>query len=289
MESLLLRRHCHLARFAKTARVFALALTLLTLALSAAAQSSAKVAAAGSSSVAKTDTASALDDYKKSLNDLAALYERDVQRLEKESKPLQDLYRDGIIARVELEKGDRALTDARAKVEDVHNQIAAANKPLPSIAPDTSGAFVATDGTWTTGNARLDGLIRYYGNNYKVDPYLIFCVMSQESKFGSGALSSKGAQGLMQLMPGTAARYGVTNPYDVGQSIMGGTRYLKELLQLFNGRVDLALAGYNAGEGTVIKYGYTIPPYSETQNYVRLISLRYTKGKKTTPLAVPAR
>jgi soluble lytic murein transglycosylase-like protein len=83
--------------------------------------------------------------------------------------------------------------------------------------------------------------------------------------------------GLMQLMPGTAARYGVTNPYDVGQSIMGGTRYLKDLLKMFNGRVDLALAGYNAGEGAVMKYGNSIPPYVETRNYVKLILKRYTK------------
>ena len=82
----------------------------------------------------------------------------------------------------------------------------------------------------------------------------------------------------MQLMPGTAARYGVTNPYDVAQNIKGGTRYLKDLLQMFNGRVDLALAGYNAGEGAVMKYGNSIPPYDETRNYVRLILKRY--GKK---------
>jgi soluble lytic murein transglycosylase-like protein len=100
------------------------------------------------------------------------------------------------------------------------------------------------------------------------------------------ATSPKGAQGLMQLMPGTAARYGVSNPYDVAQSIMGGTRYLKDLLQMFNGRVDLALAGYNAGENAVIKYGYTVPPYDETRNYVRLIIARY--GKKQTSSA-PAR
>ena len=101
--------------------------------------------------------------------------------------------------------------------------------------------------------------------------------MSQESGFTSGAVSPKGAQGLMQLMPDTAARYGVTNPYDVAQSIMGGTRYLKDLLTMFNGRVDLALAGYNAGEGAVMKYGNSIPPYSETRKYVKLILARYSK------------
>ena len=103
--------------------------------------------------------------------------------------------------------------------------------------------------------------------------------MAQESSFTAGAMSPKGAQGLMQLMPDTAARYGVTNPYDAAQNIKGGTRYLKDLLKMFNGRVDLALAGYNAGEGAVMKYGNTIPPYSETRNYVRLILKRYSTKK----------
>ena len=134
---------------------------------------------------------------------------------------------------------------------------------------------------WSTGNSRVDGLIRQYGKQYGVDPFLIYCTMSQESSFSSNATSPKGAQGLMQLMPGTAARYGVTNPYDVAQSIKGGTRYLKDLLQMFNGRVDLALAGYNAGEGAVMKYGNNIPPYTETRNYVKLILKRYTKKPAT--------
>src|ERR1043166_2838381 len=95
------------------------------------------------------------------------------------------------------------------------------------------------------------------------------------------------SQGLMQLMPGNAARYGVTNPYAMPQSIIGATRYLKDLLQMFHGRIDLALAGYNAGEGAVMKYGYTVPPYQETRNYVRLISARYAK-KPVRSLISPA-
>jgi soluble lytic murein transglycosylase-like protein len=134
----------------------------------------------------------------------------------------------------------------------------------------------ASNLAWSTGNARIDGLIRQYGTQYGVDPYLIYCLMSQESSFIASATSYKGAQGLMQLMPGTAARYGVTNPYDVAQNIKGGTRYLKDLLTMFNGRVDLALAGYNAGEGAVMKYGFKVPPYSETQEYVRRIGKRYS-------------
>jgi len=80
----------------------------------------------------------------------------------------------------------------------------------------------------------------------------------------------------MQLMPGTAARYGVSNIFDPKQNIEGGARYVRFLLDLFDGDINLALAGYNAGEGAVEKYGWRIPPYSETQEYVRRISRRYS-------------
>jgi soluble lytic murein transglycosylase-like protein len=88
-------------------------------------------------------------------------------------------------------------------------------------------------------------------------------------------MSNKGARGLMQLMPGTAVRFGVTSIWDPKQNIEGGTRYMRFLLDKFDGNVQLALAGYNAGEGAVMKYGFRIPPYSETQEYVRRISRRY--------------
>jgi len=228
----------------------------------------------------------ASSDYKKALNDLQALYEREVQRLEQKNNQAKELYRYGLIARVDMEKSDKELADARAKVEEARNQIAAANKPAP-IMPAASVNLVLSDAAWSTGNNRVDALVRYYGNKYGVDPYLIYCLMSQESRFTVNATSPKGARGLMQLMPRTAARYGVRNPYDVGQSIMGGTRYLKDLLQMFNGRIDLALAGYNAGENAVIKHGYTVPPYEETRNYVRLISARYAK-KPASPMTTPA-
>ena len=80
----------------------------------------------------------------------------------------------------------------------------------------------------------------------------------------------------MQLMPPTAARFGVSNIWDPKQNIEGGARYMRFLLDLFSGDVRLALAGYNAGEGAVMKYGYNVPPYSETQEYVRRIGRRYT-------------
>lgn len=215
---------------------------------------------------------------KASLNDLSAMYQKEVERLEKRHQQSQALYDDGLISRVEFENGEKDLAAARAKVESVAKEIALANQPAPALSA-LAGAFDSPSNlAWTTGSNRVDGLIRQYGTQYGVDPYLVYCLMSQESSFISGAVSPKGAQGLMQLMPGTAARYGVTNPYDVAQNIKGGTRYLKDLLIMFNGRVDLALAGYNAGEGAVMKYGNTVPPYEETRNYVRLILKRY--GKK---------
>lgn len=216
-------------------------------------------------------------DLKASLSNLSTLYKTEVARLEKHQQQSQGLYKDGLISRIEFENGEKALADARAKVDQVEKDIATANQPVPVIDSEISATLLGPDRPWSTGNNRIDGLIRYYGAKYGVDPFLIYCTMSQESGFSSSAISPKGAQGLMQLMPDTAARYGVTNPYDVAQSIMGGTRYLKDLLSMFNGRVDLALAGYNAGEGAVMKYGYTIPPYSETRSYVKLILARYGK------------
>ena len=135
---------------------------------------------------------------------------------------------------------------------------------------------------WSTGRAGLDSLIRQSGNKYGVDPYLIFLVMEQESHFNTRALSPKGARGLMQLMPGTAARFGVRRPHDAAQNISGGTRYLRELLNRFNNRVDLVLASYNAGEGAVIKFGHRVPPYRETRNYVKKISKQYKRATART-------
>lgn len=132
---------------------------------------------------------------------------------------------------------------------------------------------------WSTGRPGLDRLIRLNGSKYNVDPYLIFLVMEQESHFNTHAVSPKGARGLMQLMPGTAARFGVRRPHDAAQNISGGTRYLRELLNRFQNRVDLVLASYNAGEGAVAKFGNRVPPYRETRNYVKKISYRY---KRTT-------
>jgi soluble lytic murein transglycosylase-like protein len=128
---------------------------------------------------------------------------------------------------------------------------------------------------FTTGDATVDSYILDSGRRNSVDPLLLYAIMHQESTFKPRAMSNKGARGLMQLMPGTALRFGVTSIWDPKQNIEGGTRYMRFLLDKFDGDVKLALAGYNAGEGAVMKYGFRIPPYSETQEYVRRISKRY--------------
>ncbi len=128
---------------------------------------------------------------------------------------------------------------------------------------------------FTTGNPVFDSYIVESSRRYNIDPLLIYAQMHQESSFKVQALSYKGASGLMQLMPATARRLGVTNIYDPKQNIEGGVKYMRMLLDMFDQDVPLALAGYNAGEGAVMKYGYQIPPYSETREYVRRISARY--------------
>jgi soluble lytic murein transglycosylase-like protein len=128
---------------------------------------------------------------------------------------------------------------------------------------------------FTTGNPTHDSYIVESSARYGIDPLLIYAQMHQESAFKLRATSHKGASGLMQLMPATARRFGVTDIYDPKQNIDAGVKYMRWLLDKFGGDVRLALAGYNAGEGAVMKYGYNIPPYNETQEYVRRISARY--------------
>jgi soluble lytic murein transglycosylase-like protein len=128
---------------------------------------------------------------------------------------------------------------------------------------------------FTTGDSLVDSYIVDSSRRYGIDPLLIYSQMHQESTFKERAVSYKGASGLMQLMPATARRLGVTNIFDPKQNIDGGVKYMRMLLDMFGGDVSLALAGYNAGEGAVMKYGNQIPPYSETQEYVRRISARY--------------
>ncbi len=123
--------------------------------------------------------------------------------------------------------------------------------------------------------APYEPLIADASIKYGVDPELIRLVIGKESRFKPNARSHKNAQGLMQLIPDTAKRFGIKNPYDPQQNIDGGTRYLKWLLDRFDGDVKLALAGYNAGENAVKRFGNKVPPYRETEQYVNEIAAAY--------------
>ncbi|HOP15390.1 MAG: lytic transglycosylase domain-containing protein [Gammaproteobacteria bacterium] len=118
---------------------------------------------------------------------------------------------------------------------------------------------------------RLTPLIDTAADASNLRPALIHAVVRAESAYRSDAVSPKGAVGLMQLMPATAERYGVDDRHDPAENLRGGSTYLRDLLEMFDNDLQLALAAYNAGENAVIRYGNQIPPYDETQNYVRKV------------------
>jgi soluble lytic murein transglycosylase-like protein len=154
--------------------------------------------------------------------------------------------------------------------------------PITPVAPGNRNR------DWTSGSPVIDQLIRNNGDRFGIDPYLVFLIIEKESRFHPRALSPKGAMGLMQLMPGTARRLGVRRPFDPAENIRAGTQYMRELMDLFGGKVDLVLASYNAGEGAVLKYGRNVPPYRETRDYVKTIGKRYgLNGRQGAESEVP--
>jgi soluble lytic murein transglycosylase-like protein len=130
----------------------------------------------------------------------------------------------------------------------------------------------------STNKTKYNDLIARAAARHQMEPRLLHAVIQTESAYNPSAVSPAGAVGIMQLMPDTARRYGVTDRLDVEQNIDAGARYLKDLLAMFNSDLRLAVAGYNAGEGAVIKYNHNIPPYPETINYVQQVLRLYAKG-----------
>jgi soluble lytic murein transglycosylase-like protein len=159
---------------------------------------------------------------------------------------------------------DTSSTNANANLANLASPIGTATLAGTADATATGGASALPAGTpygsEITASAQRNGL----------DPALLAGLIKQESGFNANARSGAGAQGLTQLMPGTAAGLGVTNPLDPGQAIEGGAKYLKQQLDRFGGDVARALAAYNAGPGAVQRFG-GVPPYAETQNYVRAV------------------
>lgn len=135
--------------------------------------------------------------------------------------------------------------------------------------------------------ALYEPMVEQAARMYGVESALLHAVISVESRYDAKAVSPKGAQGLMQLMPGTAKRYSVADPLDPEQNVRGGAKYLRDLLQMFDRDLHLALAAYNAGENAIVRNGRRIPPILETRNYVpRVLAFyrRYTGGRTATAM-----
>jgi soluble lytic murein transglycosylase-like protein len=146
-------------------------------------------------------------------------------------------------------------------------------RPLRVVSSQSPGPAAA-------GAADVPQIVEATAQKYDVDPLLVHSVIAVESNYDPYAVSPKGAQGLMQLMPGTARRFGVSNTFDPAENIEGGVRYLKYLSTLFPHDPRLAVAAYNAGEGAVWKYNFRVPPYRETEQYVDKVARKYGQARK---------
>jgi soluble lytic murein transglycosylase-like protein len=165
---------------------------------------------------------------------------------------------------------------------DTNGRLVLANKPGPaadSVGPDQQPSPVATPDSErkvspATRDRKLmyEGLITEHARINDVRPELVRAVVQVESAYNPYAISPKGAQGLMQLMPGTANQFGVRNAFNPEENVRAGVAYLRQLLDKYDNDEELALAAYNAGPNAVDKYGQTVPPYRETKNYVAQIN-----------------
>ena len=196
---------------------------------------------------------------------------------------------DSIGARIEaIQSQIQALTGSQPAAAGFDQALASATPG--ATGPTAVAASAPTGGTLGGGApSAYDGEIQAAATKYGLDPALLKALIRQESNFNPTAGSPAGAQGLTQLMPGTARSLGVTDPHDPKQAIDGGAKYLKQQLDTFGGDVEKALAAYNAGPGAVKKHG-GIPPYAETQNYVKKVMgyAQEYRGSMTTATAPAA-
>ena len=162
------------------------------------------------------------------------------------------------------------------------------NKPAePRYAKMTRVGYLSESIRYNPAEQRINAdryqpLVEKAAREHQVDRALLSAVITVESGFDPNAVSSKGAVGLMQLMPETARRYGITNLYDPAQNIQGGAKYLRYLMRKFNNDLSLTLAAYNAGEETIQRYGNRLPPYQETILYVPKVMDVYRRYQRST-------
>jgi hypothetical protein len=176
------------------------------------------------------------------------------------------------------------------KYEDLDGNLVFTDRPLkgpykllwqsntPKLAPIAASNY-PTSGDLGKRREIYTAMIADTAKDHNLNPDLLHAVIRAESAYNPNAVSRTGAVGLMQLMPGTASRYGVSDRTDPEANLRGGAAYLRDLLKMFDDNLQLALAGYNAGENAVIENGYQIPPYPETREYVSRVLSYYYQGK----------
>ena len=167
------------------------------------------------------------------------------------------------------------LNYTNIRPNNTHYKLRVAYKEHKHTAPPKT-VFYDTQLQPATLSPQLEAIVNHVARDYAVDKSLVQAVIHAESDFDVNAVSPKGASGLMQLMPDTAQRYGVHDIFDPEQNIIGGVRYLRDLLETFGHNVRLALAAYNAGEQAVLRYG-GVPPYPETVHYVNKVMLLHSR------------
>lgn len=172
-------------------------------------------------------------------------------------------------------------TPAATGAASFQNQLQQASSTAPALNGTVTAPSVTASGPV---DGQFSSLINSAAQKYGVDPALLKGLIRQESNFNPNARSGAGAEGLCQLMPGTAASLGCTNPLDPAQAIDAGAKYLRQQLDAFGGDPRKALAAYNAGPGAVKRYG-GVPPYAETQNYVRSVMQFADQYRRSTPAA----